>query len=517
LKKSEIMHTRFYKPFTLLLLILILSACSQDFLVEEPKNQIDLESFYTKPIDAEIGLTGAYSRIISKHMMYNLFYFTISADEVTAGTHAQSGIGSGDNRELATSDNYGMSGGYTEPLIGIANINLLLKKINDIPENLFAKGRKNEIIGEAHFLRGYAFYILAMAYRDVQVQLEVPVSSQPEDNFLEKSPQEEVLNQAMKDFEKADSIMPDRLGNNMSDHDIRGRGSKWAAKAFKARIYLWREEWAKAYAECDAIVKSNQFKMAERWITIFDGENDDPEVIWQAQGQSRQEYDFIGVYRWYCDADAAQALPPFMVEKKLQNTFEKPYKDVRLEYSVRAIDRTGTPASYGGRNVKHFKVPSGEIIQGQSDESRDKNTPLMRLAEVKLMMAEAAIQSKYAVGSTQEVLDIINQLRSRAADPLFVPREEDKRYDYVSAKGCTGIKPMTIDQVNLQMVKDEKYRELAFEFVRWVDLLRWSRMEDNYASIMAMTKATSVDRLYLAIPQSQIDANKGVLTQNPGF
>jgi hypothetical protein len=511
------MNTKYIIPKAIFLLIIIISSCSEDFLTEKPKNQIDLENFYTMPVDAEIGLTGAYSRIISKHMMNNLFYFSISADEITAGTSAQSGIASGDHRDLATSDNYGMSGGYTEPLIGIANINLLLSKIDNIPENLFAKGRKNEIMGEAHFLRAYAFYILAMAYRDVQVQLEVPVSSLPEDNFLEKSSQEEVLKQAMIDFEKADSLLPVKLGNNMSDNDVRGRGSKWAAKAFKARIYLWREEWASAFAECSAIINGNQFKMAERWITIFDGENNDPEVIWQAQGQSRQEYDFIGVYRWYCDADAAQPLPPFMVEKKMQNAFEKPYKDVRLEYSVRAIDRSGTPGTYGGRNIKHFKVPSGEIIQGQSDESRDKNTPLMRLAEVKLMMAECIVQSSYSLGSKQDVLDIINQLRARAADPLFVPRELDKRYDYVAAKGCTGINPMTVDHVNLQLVKDEKYRELAFEFTRWVDLLRWSRKEDNYASVMTMTNATSVDRLYLAIPQGQIDANKGVLTQNPGF
>ena len=514
------MYTRILKPSRVLgiiLLTLIGASCSKDFLVEKPKNQIDLENFYTKPIDAEIGLTGAYSRIISGAMMGNLLYFSISADELTAGTSAKSGIASGDHRDLATSDNYGMGSAYTEPLIGIANINLLLKKIQHIPDNLFTPNRKNEIIGEAHFLRGYAYYILAMAYRDVQVQLEVPVSSQPADNFLEKSQQAEVLKQAMADFGKADSLMPDILGNNRSSHDVRGRASKWAAKAFKARIHMWREEWPAAYVECDAIIKSNQFVLAERWINIFDGENDDPEVIWQAQGQSRQEYDFIGVYRWFCDADAAQVLPPLMVEKKLQNAFDKPYKDVRLEYSVRAIDRAGAPSDYGGRNVKHFKVPSGEIIQGQSDESRDKNTPLMRLAEVKLMLAEAIIQSAYSLGTKQEVLLILNQIRARAADPLFVPREEDKRYDYLASKGCVGIKPFTIDQINLQSLKDEKYRELAFEFVRWIDLLRWGKMEDNYASVMAMTNASSVDRLYLSIPQGQIDANKGVLTQNPGY
>ena len=70
---------------------------------------------------------------------------------------------------------------------------------------------------------------------------------------------------------------------------------------------------------------------------------------------------------------------------------------------------------------------------------------------------------------------------------------------------------------DLQAMKDEKYRELCMEAVRWIDLLRWSGMEDNYASVMELVSASSVDRLYAAIPQQQIDANHGVLEQNPGY
>jgi len=197
--------------------------------------------------------------------------------------------------------------------------------------------------------------------------------------------------------------------------------------------------------------------------------------------------------------------------------FDQPYKDVRLEYSVRAIGRNAGMENYGGRNVKHFHVPSGEIIEGVSDESRDKNFPLMRLAEVHLMKAEAIIQSGYSLGTPEEVLAILNVLRARAADSAFEPREEDARYDYDANLGCEGIAPLTIDQVNLQALKDEKYRELCMEAVRWIDLLRWSGMEDNYASVMELVNASSVDRLYAAIPQQQIDANHGVLKQNPGY
>jgi len=280
---------------------------------------------------------------------------------------------------------------------------------------------------------------------------------------------------------------------------------------------MWREDWQSAKKECDDIINSGQFAMATRWINIFAGENNDAEVIWQSQGQSREQYDFMGVYRWFCDADPDAPAPPFMVEKKLTDKFSQPYKDVRLEYSVRAISRKAGFSDYGGRNVKHFHVPSGLVVEGVSDESRDKNFPLMRLAEVKLMKAEAIIQSNYALGAKQEALDILNELRKRAADAQFVPREKDTRYDYDKNTGCIGIPLLTTEELNIQALKDEKYRELAMEGVRWFDLLRWSKKEDNYQSVMALVKAANVDRLYMAIPQQQIDANKGHLTQNPGY
>ena len=498
---------------TAIIVMLLCFSCSKDFLDEVPKASLDLESFYKTSTDAEIGLTGAYAKIISKHMMQNIFWLTVSADEITAGNHAKSGIGAGDNRDLATSELYGMLGTYTEPYVGICNINLLLKKVQEIPENSFRPGRKTEILGEAYFLRGYAYYMLAMVFRDVPIVFEVPTSSDPKDNYIGKSSQEQVLNQAKSDFKMAASLLPDRL-DSQTDHDVRGRGSKWAAKGFMARIHMWNENWDSAYQQCNEIINSNMFVFSPKWTDIFAGENDNDEVIWQSQGQSRAEYDFMGVYRWYCDADPTAPLPPFMVEKGMMNMFGGVYKDVRLEYSVRQIGRSTGESNYGGRNVKHFHVPSGLIIEGQSDESRDKNFPLIRLAEIMLMRDEAIVQSGYSLGTAEDVLSDLNAIRARAADPSYVPREEDPRY--TGTGGCTGIPALTIEQVNLKAIQDEKKRELMFEGVRYIDLLRWGR-EDDFVSLMEIVHAPNVDRLYAAIPQSQINVNKGVLVQNPGY
>ena len=166
----------------------VISACSDEFLNEVPRDQIDLENFFTKPVDAEIGLIGGYAKIISKHTMNNLFWLMVSADELTSANHANSGIGSGDHRENTTSDLWGMLGTYTVPYTGIVNMNVLLQKVPNIPDSQFAGTRKNEILGEAYFLRGYAYYMFAMVFRDVPLQIEVPTSSNPEDNYMNSSP-----------------------------------------------------------------------------------------------------------------------------------------------------------------------------------------------------------------------------------------------------------------------------------------------------------------------------------------
>jgi hypothetical protein len=502
--------------YIIILISVLMFACSESFLDETPKNQVSLESFYDNSTEAETGLIGVYSRVISKYNCLNLFYFTVSSDEMTANAHAQSGFGSGDHREISNPGNYGMENCYLKYYIGIANANLLLQKVPDIPDGQFSGTRKDEIIGEAFFLRGYAYYMLAMAYRDVPITIVVPTSTKPEDNYLAKSPQAEVLDQAMSDFRSAISIMPDKIGaaTNMPDEEVRGRGSKWVAKAFKARVHLWREQWDSAYAECQDIIEYGGYPMATRWINIFAGENNDPEVIWQSQGQSRAEYNFMGIYRWFCDAEPDNPDPQFMIEKGTTDMFEQPYKDVRLEYSVRAIGRAGVDANYGGRMVKFFHVPSGLIVPG-SDESRDKNFPLMRMAEINLMKAEAIVQSGYILGTKDEVLDILNTLRARAADPEFDPREEDKRYDYATDPGTTGIPQLTIDNVSLDAVKDEKRRELAFEGIRWIDLLRWDK-ENNYAYVLSITNTDDINRLYTPIPQTEINANR-LLEQNAGY
>ena len=91
---------------------------------------------------------------------------------------------------------------------------------------------------------------------------------------------------------------------------------------------------------------------------------------------------------------------------------------------------------------------------------------------------------------------------------------------------------------SLDAIKNERRFELAFEALRWFDLLRWSgpsldeaanalNKQTGFTLINAATEVPMVNydygkRLketqgYWPIPQYEIDLSNGVLEQNPGW
>ena len=102
---------------------------------------------------------------------------------------------------------------------------------------------------------------------------------------------------------------------------------------------------------------------------------------------------------------------------------------------------------------------------GAYDETDDfgyavvKDWPVMRLGETYLLRAEA----RFRQGNTQGAADDINVLRDRAF----------KDYRAVAP----GAGKVTADQIDIDFILDERARELAFEEVRWFDIVRWKRAD----------------------------------------
>lgn len=111
--------------------------------------------------------------------------------------------------------------------------------------------------------------------------------------------------------------------------------------------------------------------------------------------------------------------------------------------------------------------------------------PLMRLAEVFLMRAEA----KLCLGDVTGAVEDVNEIRTARQHPTL----------------------LTEADMDLDAMFDERGFELYWEMVRRTDMIRFGKFEDSWTS---KTDADPFRRTFL-IPQTAIDANPELLQQNP--
>ena len=117
----------------------------------------------------------------------------------------------------------------------------------------------------------------------------------------------------------------------------------------------------------------------------------------------------------------------------------------------------------------------------------DNHIIIYRLPDVMLMKAEALIK----INKISEAVNIVNQIRSRAGLPS---------------------KTTSTAAEALDLVLDERKKELAFEGKRWYDLLRTGKVS-TFRTEPEFIKG----RFLLAVPQVEIDRNPKLLPQNPTF
>lgn len=111
--------------------------------------------------------------------------------------------------------------------------------------------------------------------------------------------------------------------------------------------------------------------------------------------------------------------------------------------------------------------------------------PIVRLGDVHLMRGEALARAE---GDWDLALPDVNALRDRA-----------------------GLGPLT--SLDADSFLAERGKEMFQESSRRIDLIRFGKYEDTW---WEKTDADPAKRLF-PIPQAQIDAANGTLTQNPGY
>ena len=493
---------KLYRFLFLIPALLIFSQCD-DVLEQDVYSSIEMDALYDSQISAEMGLTGCYNRFFNENAYSRLLcYFQVSTDDVKQPNGWAFQLK--DRTQLTPNPS---SGGqfdlpWARMYTAVANVNLFLEKVEEIPDDKFTDNRKKELLAEGHFLRGVCYYYLTMMWGDVPLILELRTGG-PADNGFPKTSHAEVLEKVKEELTIAATDLPDVLENYSNDGETnlrKGRASKWAAKAFLARIALMEEDYDEALEQSEDIINSGLYPLEVSWRNIFEEPMNSTESIFEQQNDYSPGFFGSGQFGWFMGFDFEIADEVYELFDTADTLMVTQGKDIRWEFMF-----GDHPWSSDFAIRKH--VPARGYNLGGIEQL---NFVVIRATELHFNKYEVLIEKDYETNK-QAALDFINLIRARAEDPDY----ENPYWEV--PKGTTGIEPLTLADVDtrekmVQALRDEKRREMIYEDgMRWFDLLRWDK---QYAK--QITNSATDNHLFLPYPEDEMIRNLD-LVQNPAY
>ena len=468
---------------------LLMTACGKKILEKTPEASFTPDNFYKNADDAKAAVSAVYD-LMNSSEMYNQVMWILQ-DQSTDDAEWGNGRSTA-NQAKNDLDKYTFTPATTTFIslwsIAYRSINRANAAIERLPAITMDETLKSRLIAETKFMRAFYYFTLVRLFGDVPLILKETTSL----NNLQivRTPTEDVYKQIIEDFTAAESVLP--ITYNAAD---KGRATRGAAKAFLAKVYLTRQEWAKASAKAKEVIDLGAGY--DLWANFADAflianENGKESVFeiqangvlggegsWM-QGYMRPPFDRVNNIAGFGDDPATQ---------NLYNTYRA--DDKRRNVTLKLYSPTGTPAApstivFPGYVVKYLDPAA----TGNNDGNN--NFPVIRYADVILMYAEALNEQS---ANNSDAYNSINRIRNRAGLPNLTAGLSQSNFR---------------DSILL-----ERRLELAFEGHRRYDLVRTKRL---VSAMNAQNPAIKVEAYHtlLPIPQTERDVNP-LLTQNQGY
>jgi len=441
---------------------LLLSSSCNNVLEPEPVDILTNDIVLNEPRDVgnvEIGLYSAFRNIAPA---------TVIAGDFTADMLIHNGTFS-QYRELGTkqlsSANASVAAlwGAIYNTVYIANFIMeRLPEVSGVPA-----AQRDQVMGTAHFLRGYAYFIALYTFGGVPEVITTDIET---NRNIPRASDADILTLIIDDYNEALGLVPEEPVNAAFV-------GEFAVRAAFARLHLYLGNWSDAEQFSTDVIDSELYEL---------------------------ETDFSS-----------------LVEEDFTN-------EAILEVGYTLADDPGTSTNFGLNNLfvgRREIIPSNQVVVAlASSESGDRfssmtfdlsnlngtdngwsvakygtadadnnNVVVFRLAEMYLIRAEARAQQDNVTGINSAQTDI-NMLRDRANAPTV---------------------PSVSKSQMIQLIEEERRYELAFEGHRWYDLVRTGRA----SQVMPVFSVNWRDDFELwPIPQREIQNNPALVgNQNPGY
>jgi len=521
--------------YILVLGLIALVGCSNDYLNTEPVTELTENNFYQTPEDAWTALVGCYDGLQVATGSNAEGFYTISevmSDDCFGGTGNSDGFGyqamdEFDFNRAPGSANL-LAGAWKTYYAAMNRCNVLISKMDQINwsgnEDL-----RNQYESEVKFIRAYLYFDM------VRIWGNIPLLTVSTAENLPQADPSEVYTLIAEDLLFAANNLPNQTYNSVPN----GRVTRWAAKSLLARVYLYYTGY---YGQSDlaGLVTQGEALAHLEDVIAFSGHGlvSNFSNLWPAAslteyaGEDNQEVVFSIKYTHTSDYDGNTDGNHWMVMFGMREFSSFPYgngwgvtvnsklydlyneNDTRRTSTIIAVEEDDIPfdnqagqREYTGYYNKKYTPMVDE--EGSSLAVLVGGTNFMigqfqdyfaiRYSDVLLMAAELGSGSAQAY---------FNQVRQRAYGDNFTP--------------------LTVNQTNLM---NERHLEFALEGIRYWDLLRQG------VSVAAAEIAESTTLLnggvetpknitsgniqttqgLSQIPNTQITLSAGVLQQNAGW
>jgi hypothetical protein len=451
------MKNRIIKHIPLLITVTAFITSCNKTLDTEPELYVSETQSIVDKRSADAALTGAYNALSQNNNQGVTFRYTVNL----ASDNLKWVGNTPTNREFDVYDIFATNARVAElwaaiyKTINISNnIIAVVPTINDVT---FSQADRSNSRGEAFFLRAYSYFDLVRLWGNVPIQTK-PTQTTADAAGIGNSTSVQVYKQVEDDLDSAEVLLSSTVNRN--------RANKFTAKALKARLYLYQQDWVKAESYATELINNTvNFKLVKPYNLFYTTKNTTESIF-------EIDYTINNKNSWASNWFASNITGG---KKELLPTdeFVALVKDPAIGGDRAALLLTINGVTYGNMN---FKIATG-----------DDQVYAIRLAEMYLIRAEA--RAEKATPDFTGALQDLNEVRLRSNTPS-VASVADKNE--------------LIDKILL-----ERRVEFAYESQRWFDLIRKGKAQ----SVLGIA---DVNKLLFPIPKQQILVNPA-LVQNAGY
>ena len=466
-------------------------SCS-DYLDKQPLDGVNSATYWTTRKNVEKGLTGVYASF----RVSTFSGLPGGAPCVDQEVWSDNAISGSNHKDIMQGGINPSTGGVINDMWvncykGIAAANYFLEHFEEASD-LFTEEEMNKMRAEVLFIRTYFYNELVVHYGDVPLMLHTAKLGDGYDS-MPRTPRAEVVEQMMEDIDYAIKWLPDVAYTD--GHAVQG-----SAIMLKCRILLNDHKYAEAAKLAGDYIHSGvcPFSLSDDYAGIFCGRSqiNNPEIMFSIQFAAPDDYHSLD----QMVASRMNVYPSF----NLREAYEDGDPRIKMTMFERGDpwinnDKTGRFEEDGNRaegqipftGMAFKKYVDTTVFAPNGATQSEQHFVKMRFADLLLMYAEAMFESGH--GSDPKALKALNDVRQRP-----------------------GVEMPPKTELTREIIRNERRVELAFEGIRFYDIIRWDIAKDVIPTVQYNKGGNmrKFDGNLWPVPQSQMDIMRDYWQQN---